>query len=345
VSDGAAGLERACRRLARDAESAIEAGAAILIISDSAADHDRAPVPALLAVGSVHHHLMRAGLRSRTSLIVETDEARDVHHVVALLGFGAQAICPRLALQSVAALPAPATQERFVKAIEDGTLKVLAKMGISTIDSYQGAQIFEIIGLDAAVVDTCFAGTPSPVGGATFSDLGEEVLTRHAAGFRQTAPSLTSPGFFKHHKTGTEFHATNPDVVDALQASASVKELAAAHALRRAVGDGPRDEAAASYERFTRLIADRPPTYPRDLLAMRPAGPSLPVEAVEPVDGILRRFSTGAMSHGSIAAEAHETIAIAMNRLGGKSNTGEGGEDCRSTATPGSSRWPPAASA
>src|SRR5439155_810694 len=141
---------------------------------------------------------------------------RDIHHVVALLGFGAQAICPRLALQSVAALPQPANQERFVKAIEDGTLKVLAKMGISTIDSYQGAQIFEIIGLHAAVVDTCFAGTPSPIGGATFSDLGEEVLTRHAAGFRQTAPSLTSPGFFKHHKTGTEFHATNPDVVDAL---------------------------------------------------------------------------------------------------------------------------------
>src|SRR5947209_8110507 len=261
VVDGAAGLEGACRRLARDAESAIEAGAAILIISDTAANHDRAPVPALLAVGSVHHHLMRAGLRSRTSLIVETDEARDVHHVVALLGYGAQAICPRLALQSIASLSPPATQERYVKAIEDGTLKVLAKMGISTIDSYQGAQIFEIIGLHAAVVDTCFAGTPSPIGGATFSDLGEEVLTRHAAGFRQTAPSLTSPGFFKHHKTGTEFHATNPDVVDALQASASVKELAAAHALRRAVGDRPRDEAAASYERFTRLIADRPPTY------------------------------------------------------------------------------------
>src|SRR5947208_7706206 len=204
--DGAAGLEGACRRLARDAESAIEAGAAILIISDTAANHDRAPVPALLAVGSVHHHLMRAGLRSRTSLIVETDEARDVHHVVALLGFGAQAICPRLALQSVAALPPPATQERFVKAIEDGTLKVLAKMGISTIDSYQGAQIFEIIGLHAAVVDTCFAGTPSPIGGATFADLGEEVLTRHGAGFSQTAPSLPSPAFFKQTTAGYALH-------------------------------------------------------------------------------------------------------------------------------------------
>jgi len=327
VADGAAGLERACRRLARDAEAAIEAGAAILIISDTAANHDRAPVPALLAVGSVHHHLMRAGLRSRTSLIVETDEARDVHHVVALLGYGAQAICPRLALQSIAALPPPATQERFIRAIEDGTLKVLAKMGISTVDSYQGAQIFEIIGLAAAVVDTCFAGTPSPVGGASFADLGEEVLRRHASGFREAAPSLSSPGFFKHHKTGSEYHATNPDVVDALQASASVKELAAAHALRRAVADAPAGETAASYERFIRLISDRPPTYPRDLLAMRPAGPPVQLESVEPVHGILRRFSTGAMSHGSIAAEAHETIAIAMNRLGGKSNTGEGGED------------------
>src|SRR2546428_11970629 len=139
--EGAAGLDRACGRLPRDAESAIGAGAAILIISDTAADHDRAPVPALLAVGSVHHHLMRAGLRSRTSLIVETDEARDVHHVVALLGYGAQAICPRLALQSIASFPPSATQERFVKAIEDGTLKDLAKMGISTIDSYQASQI------------------------------------------------------------------------------------------------------------------------------------------------------------------------------------------------------------
>ena len=327
VVDGPAGLEQACRRLARDAESAVLAGAAIVVVSDTGANQDRAPIPALLAVGSVHHHLMRAGLRSRTSLVVETDEARDVHHVVSLLGYGAQAICPRLAFQSMAALPPPATQERYVKAIEDGTLKVLAKMGISTVDSYQGAQIFEIIGLDAEVVDACFAGTPSPVGGATFADLGEEVLARHAAGFREAAPALVSPGFFKHHKNATEFHATNPDVVDALHASATVKELAAAHALKRAVGDGPASEAAASYERFTRLITDRPPTYPRDLLAMRPAGPALPVEAVEPVDGILRRFSTGAMSHGSIAAEAHETIAIAMNRLGGKSNTGEGGED------------------
>jgi glutamate synthase domain-containing protein 2/glutamate synthase domain-containing protein 1/glutamate synthase domain-containing protein 3 len=351
VAEGAAGVKRACERLAGAAEAAVAADAAILIISDSAANRQRAPVPALLAVGCVHHHLMRAGLRSRVSLVVETDEARDIHHVVSLLGYGAQAVCLRLALQSIANLARPGaasgdaerqpSQERFLRAIEEGTLKVLAKMGISTIDSYQGAQIFEVIGLAEEVVDACFTGTPSPVGGATFADIGEEVIVRHAAGFGQAAPALASPGFFKHHKTGTEYHATNPDVVDALHeaastkeaeptqelVAASVREMAAAHALQRAVATGPDGNGTASYERFARLVNDRPPTYIRDLLAMRPAGPPVPLDEVEPIEPILRRFSTGAMSHGSIAAEAHETIAIAMNRLGGKSNTGEGGED------------------
>jgi glutamate synthase domain-containing protein 2/glutamate synthase domain-containing protein 1/glutamate synthase domain-containing protein 3 len=351
VAEGAAGVKRACERLAGAADAAVAADASILIISDSAADRQRAPVPALLAVGCVHHHLMRAGLRSRVSLVVETDEARDIHHVVSLLGYGAQAVCLRLALQSIANLARPGaasgdaerqpSQERFLRAIEEGTLKVLAKMGISTIDSYQGAQIFEVIGLADEVVDACFSGTPSPVGGATFADIGEEVIVRHAAGFVQAAPALASPGFFKHHKTGTEYHATNPDVVDSLHeaastkeaeptkelVAASVREMAAAHALQRAVATGPDGNGTASYERFARLVNDRPPTYIRDLLAMRPAGPPVPLDEVEPIEPILRRFSTGAMSHGSIAAEAHETIAIAMNRLGGKSNTGEGGED------------------
>jgi glutamate synthase domain-containing protein 2/glutamate synthase domain-containing protein 1/glutamate synthase domain-containing protein 3 len=345
VLDGAAGLERACEHLADAAEAAVASGASILIISDTAAGLERAPIPALLAVGRVHHRLMRAGLRSRVSLVVETDEAREVHHVVALLGYGAQAVCLRLALQSIANLAGGEgpggdaaarrpSQERFLRAIEEGTLKVLAKMGISTVESYQGAQIFEIIGLAPEVVDACFSGTPSPVGGATFADLGAEVLARHSAGFAQ-APVLASPGFFKHHKTGTEYHATNPDVVDALHdvasshelVGASLREMGAAHALQRAVATGPDGGGAASYERFTRLMHDRPPTYIRDLLTMRPAGPAVPLDDVEPIESILRRFSTGAMSHGSIAAEAHETIAIAMNRLGGKSNTGEGGED------------------
>ncbi len=389
VADGAAGLRSACERLAEDAGRAARFGASILIVSDRAAGPGRAPIPALLAVGTVHHYLMRHGLRGRTSLVVETDEAREVHHVVCLLGYGAQAICPRLGLISIRALASAGhlkgeaadgrgAQEHYVKALEDGTLKVLAKMGISTLDGYQGAQIFEIIGLDADVVDLAFAGTPSPVGGASFSDLGDQVLANHAAGFAVASPALVSPGFFKHHKQGTEYHATNPDVVDALHEAvpghdkataseaaaedeplqmaamsveeqaptlpspasgggnmasvmvpggASAKEMAAAHALQRAVAAGPDGNGYALYERFARLVNERPPTYPRDLLAMRPAGPAVPLDEVEPASAILRRFSTGAMSHGSIAAEAHETIAIAMNHLGGKSNTGEGGED------------------
>src|SRR6267143_2938730 len=347
VAEGAAGLRAACERLAEDAERAARFGASILIVSDREAGPERAPIPALLAVGTVHHHLMRRGLRGLTSLVVETDEAREVHHVVSLLGYGAQAICPRLGLASISALASAghlkgeadgrSAQEHYVKALEDGALKVLAKMGISTLDGYQGAQIFEIIGLDADVVDVGFASTPSPIGGATFTDLAEQVLTHHAAGFTAASPSLVSPGFFKHHKEGTEYHATNPDVVDALHEAvpaamalvsvASTKEMAAAHALQRAVATGPDGNGHASYERFARLVNDRPPTYPRDLLAMRPSGPPIALIEVEPAAAILRRFSTGAMSHGSIAAEAHETISIAMNRLGGKSNTGEGGED------------------
>ena len=338
VSAGAPGLRAACERLARDADRAAGARSGILVISDTAVDADRAPVPALLAVGVVHNHLMRAGLRTQVSLVVETDEAREVHHVVCLLGYGADAICPRLAFQSVSAVAAaghlkgdgidpPEAQRRFRRAIEDGTLKVLAKMGISTVGSYQWAQIFEILGLDPEVVNLCFAGTPSPVGGASFADIGEEVLARHAAGFKESAPVLASPGFYKHHKQGVEYHATNPDVIDALHDMAPNREMAAAHALQRAVSSESNGNGSGSYARFARLVHERPATYPRDLLTIRSAGPPVVVDEVEPATAILRRFSTGAMSHGSIGAEAHETIAIAMNRLGAKSNTGEGGED------------------
>ena len=337
AADGPLGLRTACRRLGEEADRAVSSGASILIISDGGVDPTRAPVPALLALGAVQHQLMRSGNRRHASLVVESDEAREVHHVATLLGNGARAICPRLALESVSAIASAglikgeaadpfAAQQRFVHALEDGVLKVLAKMGISTVAGYRAAQIFEIIGLDPTVVDECFRGMPSPVGGATFEDLAEEVLARHASAFSGTVPSLASPGFFKHHKQGTEYHATNPDVVDALHEASSVKELAAAHALQRAVAGG-LSNGHASYARFVSLINERPPTYPRDLLAMRPAGAPLPVGEVEPASAIVTRFSTGAMSHGSIGAEAHETIAIAMNRLGAKSNTGEGGED------------------
>src|SRR2546425_631843 len=329
VADGASGLRAACERLAEDAERAARSGASILIVTDRDAGPERAPIPALLAVGSVHHHLMRHGLRGQTSLVVETDEAREVHHVVCLLGYGAQAICPRLGLAAIRALASVGhlkgeaadgrgAQEHYVKALEDGTLKGLAKMGISTLGGYPGAQIFEIIGLDADVVDLGFVGTPSPIGGATFTDLGEQVLEHHAAGFATASPSLVSPGFFKHHKQGTEYHATNPDVVDALHdavpaemalmaptlstpaswgGEVAPREMAAAHALQRAVATGPDGNGYASYERFARLVNDRPPTYPRDLLTIRPVGAPVPLSDVEPATAILRRFSNARTPH------------------------------------------------
>jgi glutamate synthase (ferredoxin) len=363
---GPGGLRIACQELAAQAEAAVRDGAAILIISDAATGPDRAPVPALLSTGAVHHHLVRRGLRSLASIVVETDEAREVHHFACLLSYGAEAICPRLALQSVAAVSRPIRddgndpvkgQARYVHAVEDGVLKVLSKMGISTLDSYRGAQIVEAIGIDAEVIDQCFAGTPSPIAGATFRDLGEDVLARHALGYAGV-PNLESPGFYKHHKAGVEYHATNPDVVKSLHltlgiesekaeddeepsavaVTAGVNELRAAHALQRAVKASSNGHGYALYESFTRLVNDRPATHPRDLMDVLPAGPPLALEEVEPASAIVRRFSTGAMSHGSIAAEAHETLAIAMNHLGGKSNTGEGGEDPERFRTRGTDR-------
>jgi glutamate synthase (ferredoxin) len=355
-----ADLEGACARLAAEAEHAVLSGAGILIISDRRISPERAPIPALLALGSVRQRLVNAGLRALTSLVVETDEAREVHHFACLLGYGAEAVCPPLVLQSLAALaqggrlsrdqtgPAEA-QQRFFQAVEDGVLKVLSKMGISTLDSYRGAGIFEALGLSPAVIERCFAGTPSPIGGADFAELERDVRERHAAGFA-VAPKLESPGFYKHHKAGTEYHANHPGLVDALHDSLGIisqkdtsaeatdapepvaaapvnGELRAAHALQRAVKASSNGHGYELYQRFAELVSDRPPTEPRDLLELLPAGPPVPLEEVEPVSAIVRRFSTGAMSHGSIAAEAHETLAIAMNRLGGKSNTGEGGED------------------
>jgi len=383
IGDGPAGLQAACERLAGEAEAAIRNGAALLVISDRNVGAERAPVPALLATGAVHHHLVRIGLRTLGSLVLDTDEAREVHHFACLLGYGADAVCPRLALQSIAAISrkppqkisdfpgTPGTgrggpdspdpidaQRRFVNAVEDGVLKVLTKMGISTLESYRGAQIFEAVGLGRELIDQCFTGTPSPMGGITFHELGEEAILRHSAAYG-APPRLESPGFFKHHKTAIEYHTTHPQVVKALHETLGIdaaadpeseesgeaapvpvgvaagndgssdvaaQELRAAHALQRAVKAGSTD-GYALYERFAQLVNTRPPAELRDLLEMVPAGPPLPIECVEPAGSILRRFSTGAMSHGSIGAEAHETIAIAMNRLGARSNTGEGGED------------------
>jgi glutamate synthase (ferredoxin) len=288
-------------------------------------------VPPVLGVGAVHQRLVAGGVRTTTSIVVISDEPREAHDFACLIGYGADAVCPRLALETVAALasddklggdhPSPTeAQLRFRESVEDGVLKILSKMGIADIASYRGAQLFEALGLARDVVDLCLTGTPSEIGGIGFAELEREALLRRAH-----APQLENPGYVKYRKGG-EPHATTPPVVDALQR--------AAHALRR------RD-----YDRFADLVNTRPPLELRDLLELASTGVPLNVEEVEPVETIVRRFSSGAMSHGSLSAEAHETVAIAFNRLGARSNSGEGGEDPARFRTERNSRIKQVASA
>ncbi len=336
VAEGPGGLAQACRRLGGEAEAAVRAGAGLVILSDEAAGAGRAPVPALLAAGAVQHHLVRAGLATLASVAVDTGEPVDSHLAAALLGYGAGVICPRLALATAAALgveaggqegAAVAAQERYLHALEEGVFKIMAKMGISTLDSYRGAQIFEAVGLGAEVVDTCFAGTSSPIGGVGFAELGADVLARHAAATAQ-AVRLDHPGWFKY-RPRAEYHATNPEVMQALHwlvrdDGAEMKgSKRGAHLLQQAVKGGGYER----YEHFAKLVAERPPAALRDLLELVPAGPPVPLDEVTPAADILRRFSTAAMSHGALSAEAHETLSVALNRIGGRANSGEGGED------------------
>jgi glutamate synthase (ferredoxin) len=321
VDDGPGGLRAAVERLCDEAAASVEAGQALLFLDDSLVGPDRAPVPSILATGAVHHRLIGAGLRQAASLVVLADDVRDVHGIACLLGYGADAISPRLALQTIAAdadasdsdLTSAEAQERFQTAVEDGVLKILSKMGISTVDSYRGAQIFECIGLASEVVDLCLTGTPSVVGGIGWDELGGDVLARHADS------GIASPGYYRDKgvKRGGEYHTHNKEVADALNAMAS------AHLLQKAIAQG-RDEL---YDQFAALVNGRPPAELHDLLELVPLDEPVPVESVEPVSAICRRFSTGAMSHGSLSAEAHETLAQAMNLIGAKSNCGEGGED------------------
>ncbi|MEA2499368.1 MAG: hypothetical protein QOH26_1773, partial [Actinomycetota bacterium] len=348
ISDGTTGLEAACHRLVADAIETAEGGTQIIVVSDGAVSAERAPVPAALAAGAVHHGLLAAGLRAQTSIIVDSDEPRESHHVACLLTNGADAICPRLAFESIAELagnrrlggevPSAEAQRNFGHALEDGLLKIMSKMGVSTVDSYRGAQIIEASGLAPEVIELSFPGVSSALGGVGFAQLSEDVLARHAAaGFaKEKAPKLVATGFIKFKKGG-EYHALNPDVVDSLQEASGYKteenktdedqtsavdeELVAAHALRRAVrGDD------AAYRRFSDLVNERPPTSPRDLLEFVPAGDPIPLEEVEDAYAITKRFSTGAMSHGALSSEAHETLAQAMHLVGGRANSGEGGE-------------------
>ncbi len=390
TADGPGGLERALDGITAAAEVAVDAGASILVLSDSDAGPERAPVPSLLVVGAVHHALIDALVRDATSLVVDAADARDTHAMACLLAFGADAVCPRTALKTVASMadegqlgehPASEAQANFQVAIEDGVLKILSKMGISTVDGYRSAQIFEVLGLGPDVVDRCLRGAASTVGGVGFAKLAADLLVNHAAAYSVEAPKLESPGFIRH-RTGGEYHGNNPDVVDALHAAVGVVpadgarggrkkqdgsgklatipvasaedqgkviylgadgepvpraapvDVQAAHLLQDAVAEG-RDDL---YQQFSRLVTNRPITEVRDLLELVPVGEPVALEEVEPVEEITRRFSTGAMSHGALSAEAHETLAIAMNMIGGRNNCGEGGEDPARFRTRGSAR-------
>ncbi|HEY6531956.1 MAG TPA: glutamate synthase-related protein, partial [Acidimicrobiales bacterium] len=345
AADGPGGLREAVGALATRAEDAVDQGVGILVLDPGDPSPDRVPVPSLLAVGAVHQRLLATRRRSDTSIVVVADDARDTHSVAALLGFGADAVCPRLALQTVAAetdeadtgdLVSSDAQERYRAAVEAGVLKILSKMGVSTVDSYRGAQLFEVIGLADEVVDLCFTRTSNPVGGIGWDALGQDALSLHAAAFPpESEPDLESPGYYRVRKGG-EYHAHSKEVTQALneltlvldtpkisERSPQAVDQAAAHLLQRAIAAEDDDHYAA----FVKLVTERPPTELNDLLEWTSLGAPVPLDEVEPATEIAHRFSTGAMSHGSLSKEAHETLAQAMNLIGGRSNCGEGGED------------------
>jgi glutamate synthase (ferredoxin) len=321
VSGGGRALTKALDELSRKAARAVEDGHDIIILSDRNHDDTLAPIPALLAVGAVHHHLLRQGTRTRTSLVVESGEPREVHHFCLLIGYGASAINPYLAFETLhdmvrtgmLKLDPHKAEKNFIKAVNKGVTKVLSKMGISTVQSYHGAQVFEAIGLSQDLIGAYFAGTSSRVGGIGIDVVAEEVKRRHDRAFvpgRRVVRLGLSPGGEYQWRRDGEYHLANPLTIHRLQ-----------HAVR--TGD------YGAYKEYAELINDQTKNLCtlRGLMKLRKHRAPVPLSEVEPVSSIVGRFKTGAMSYGSISKEAHETLAIAMNRIGGKSNTGEGGED------------------
>jgi len=310
-------LEAALKRLCWEATEAVLADINVLILSDRGAGPDRVPIPAALATGAVHHHLIRQGLRMQTGLVVETGEAREVHHFCVLAGYGAEAINPYLAFETLEALRARGEVQlseeeargNYIKAVGKGMLKVMSKMGISTYQSYCGAQIFDAVGLSSKLVDPYFTGTETMIEGVGIDEIAAEAAARHRAAY-SNARSVLDVGGAYAWRVGGETHAWSPDSVADLQ-----------HAVRGNLPDKYRSFAASINDQSRRHLTIR------GLMELKPAGPAVPIEEVEPASEIVKRFATGAMSFGSISREAHTTLAIAMNRIGGKSNTGEGGEE------------------
>jgi glutamate synthase domain-containing protein 2/glutamate synthase domain-containing protein 1/glutamate synthase domain-containing protein 3 len=321
AAGGGAALEAAMEALCHAAESAILGGHEIIILSDRTAGRERAPIPALLACAGVHHHLIRTGLRQRCGLVIESGEPRETHHFATLFGYGASAVNPYLAFDTLHAmcdekmldLDYPTAKKNFVKAINKGVLKVMSKMGISTLQSYKGAQQFECVGLSQAVVDKYFTWTATRIEGADINALAREVQMRHERAYPPVhVPDnleLDVGGLYQWRRAG-ERHILTPMVIAKLQ-------------------EATREKKVQTYDQYAQLVNDqtRELLTLRGLLDFKPSPTSIPLDQVEPWTEIVKRFKTGAMSYGSISIEAHETLAIAMNRIGGKSNSGEGGED------------------
>ncbi len=320
---GTDGMEYRLEAVCAEASEWVERGVNILILSDRNLGPERVAIPSLLAVAAVHHHLVREGTRLRAGLVIETGEPREIHHMATLIGYGAAAINPYLMFESLdelsdrGLLPVDldneTAEQRIVKAIGKGLLKTFSKMGISTIQSYCGAQIFEAVGLEPGLVDRHFTGTASRIGGIGIDVLAREALERHLRAYPRTGREVLPVGGVLQWRRDGELHVWNPDTVALLQ-----------HSVRGQNGDGLQ-----TYKEFARSVNDdaaRKATL-RGLMKLRTLPKPLPLEEIESAEEIVKRFSTGAMSLGAISRESHEALAIAMNRLGAKSNTGEGGED------------------
>lgn len=324
-------LESAVDRLCHNASNALANGANILIITDRKVGPEFVPIPALIAVGAVHHHLIRKGDRGLATLILETGEARETHHFATLIGYGALAIHPYMAYESIhqhsysdpklEGRPIPGIQMNYIKSINYGLRKVLSKMGISTLQSYHGAMIFEILGLSQAVVDKCFTGSVSRIEGLSFDDITREIMVRHKLAFQtDSANRLEVGGLYQWKRTG-EKHLLNPKTIHLLQKSTRSNDY----------------QLFKEYSAEINSHLEKTITL-RHLLEFQD-GTKIPLSEVEPIENILKRFATGAMSFGSLSHEAHSTLAIAMNRIGGKSNSGEGGEDSKRYSVSENGDW------
>jgi len=320
AKDGQDGLEAALEDLFAKADQAIEKGYSILILSDRGVNKNKIAMPMLLACSGLHHHLIRQGTRTKVSLVCETGEAREMHHFAVLIGYGANAINPYLAFETIefelgnsfmVDMPYKEAQKNYIKSTRKGLFKIISKMGISTIQSYCGAQIFEAVGLGSELIDKYFSATPSRIGGIGIKEVALEMIRRHHDGYpvSNVYDNMLDEGGFYHWRRDGEHHQLNPQSIAMLQ-----------HAVRS--GD------YELFKKFSKVINNQSTNLAniRGLLKFKKGKP-IPIEEVEPASEIVKRFATGAMSYGSISKEAHETLAIAMNRLGGFSNTGEGGED------------------